>query len=185
MKRRINKDLGKSHALPVLIVRRRPGGIRAGSIVAHGVRFHAVLGRSGCTAYKREGDGATPRGSMRIIQGYYRADRVRLPETQLRMLPIRRDLGWCDAPTNPSYNRAVRLPFSASHERMVREDRLYDICLVLDWNLTERRRYRGSAIFLHQTHPTGRPTDGCIAVDPQIMRRILPRLSRHTVVRVV
>ncbi len=69
------------------------------------------------------------------------------------------DLGWCDAPQSACYNRPVRLSFRASHEKMLRSDRLYDICLVLDWNFTRRARNRGSAIFMHLTRPDGGPTE--------------------------
>ncbi len=182
---KINKDCGKSHALEAVIVRRHPGPGSTALVSAQGIVFPAILGRSGCSVLKREGDGATPLAPMKIVCGFYRADRGRLPPTSVRMLPIRDDLGWCDAPGEPSYNRPVRRPFNASHEKMMREDRLYDICLVLDWNIAERRRNLGSAIFLHLTHPSGRPTEGCIAVSPGAMRRLLPLLSSQTVVRVV
>ncbi|MEX3011776.1 L,D-transpeptidase [Hoeflea sp. TYP-13] len=152
---------------------------------ADGLVFQAFLGRSGCTAFKAEGDGATPLARMRIAYGFYRADRVSLPQTRLPMIPVRADMGWCDAPDHPSYNRPVRLPFGASHEVLMRNDRLYDICLVLDWNISERRRHRGSAIFMHLTHPEGKPTEGCIAVSPSAMRRLLPLLRKGTVVQVL
>ncbi len=34
-----------------------------------------------------------------------------------------------------NYNRPVKIPYGASHETMRRADRLYDYCLVLDWNI--------------------------------------------------
>ncbi len=134
---------------------------------------------------KREGDGSTPLGTAKILGGFYRADRLAVPPTKLPMTPIRADMGWCDGPDHASYNRLVRLPFASSHEQMRRTDRLYDICLVLDWNITERRRNRGSAIFLHLTHEDRRPTEGCIAIDPAAMRRLLPLLREGMPVRVV
>lgn len=182
---KINKDCGKIHALQTVIVRPHPGSCTAALLNAQGLVFPAIIGRSGRSVFKREGDGATPLGSMKIICGFYRADRVRLPPTRLRMIPIRADTGWCDAPGAASYNQPVRLPFNASHEKMMRKDRLYDICLVLDWNITQRRRNIGSAIFWHLTDPGGRPTEGCIAIDPGAMRRLLPLLSRQTIVRVI
>jgi len=176
---KIAKDCGKSHALPPIIVRRKAGTATGALLSVQSLVFPAVLGRSGRAMLKREGDGSTPLGSMKIIRGFYRADRLRLPPTSLPMAPIRRDMGWCDAPGHASYNRRVRLPFSASHERMHRNDRLYDICLVLDWNFRQRRRYGGSAIFWHLTHESGRPTEGCIAIEPTAMRRLLPLLRRN------
>jgi len=77
---------------------------------------------------------------------------------------MRKDDGWCDDVEHGRYNCPVRLPFSASHETMWRDDGLYDVVGVLDWNLRPRIRRRGSAIFLHLAGPGFPPTAGCIAV---------------------
>ncbi len=68
---------------------------------------------------------------------------------------------------------------------MKRDDSLYDACLVLDWNIRPRRRGRGSAIFFHLARPGFTPTQGCVAVTAQVMARLLPQLSRRTVLKVV
>ena len=68
---------------------------------------------------------------------------------------------------------------------MLRDDRLYDACIVLDWNISPRRRGRGSAIFFHLARQGYTPTQGCVAVSAAVMRRLLPRLSRQSVLRVV
>ncbi|WP_419914707.1 L,D-transpeptidase family protein [Hoeflea sp.] len=170
-------------ALQTVIVRRHPRFQNRALLDAGGIIFPAFLGRSGCLRLKREGDGATPHGRMRVLGGYFRADRVRLPQTRLPMAPIRADQGWCDAPGHAAYNRPVRLPFADSREEMMREDGLYDICLVLDWNISERRRNRGSAIFLHLS--AERPTEGCIAIERRAMLRLLPRLDTSTKIEVV
>ncbi len=93
--------------------------------------------------------------------------------------------GWCDAPGNRNYNRLVRLPYRASHERMRRQDGLYDVCIVLDWNIRERRQGRGSAIFLHLARPGYAPTEGCIALSRRDMARLLPHLARGRRITVV
>ena len=136
---------------------------------------------------KREGDGATPVASMRVVSGWFRPDRLLRPATALPLRPITAHNGWCDAPADPNYNRPVRLPFAASHETMLRADRLYDVCLVLDWNLPPfgRMRNGGSAIFLHIARPGFPPTEGCIAVAPETMRWLLPRIGRETLVKVL
>lgn len=150
--------------------------------------FPCALGRAGIAARKREGDGATPLGSMGLLGGYFspRASQDMQPlRTRLPMRPIRADLGWCDSPADPCYNRPVKLPFRAGHERMARPDRLYDVVLVLDWNVSARRRGKGSAIFLHLARPGFAPTEGCIAVSRRTMARLLPLLATGAVVRVV
>ncbi len=150
-----------------------------------GTVFPCTLGRGGISAFKREGDGATPLGTFRPLYGYFRQGRLGRRQTRLVMTAIDEDMGWCDAPQDRNYNRPVRLPYGASHEAMLRGDELYDICIVLDWNMRQRRRGRGSAIFLHVAKPGLPPTEGCVAVRPQILKRLLPQLSRHTRLKVL
>lgn len=135
----------------------------------------AALGRSGRSARKREGDGATPIGRWRLLEVYYRPDRVARPATRLPVSRITRAVGWCDAAGDRNYNRQVRLPYPASHERLCREDHLYDLVVVLDHNQRPRIRGNGSAIFLHCSRPGLAPTEGCIALP----RTLLQRLLRH------
>lgn len=142
--------------------------------------IRCALGRSGIVSVKKEGDGGTPRAVMRCLGGYFRRRRNVVVKTRLPMAAITQDSAWCDAPPDANYNRPVRLPFAASHERMHRNDRLYDFCLVLDWNVRSRKRNAGSAIFLHVAKPGYEPTEGCIAVSARDMARLLPHLSKST-----
>ncbi|RUV66883.1 MAG: L,D-transpeptidase [Mesorhizobium sp.] len=172
--------------LRVLTVRARPGHASQGLLQAGKLVFSCALGRGGISAGKREGDGATPLGSMRVLSGYFRNDHFSGGrKTRLAMTPIGRDLGWCEVPEDRNYNRPVKIPYGASHERMLRTDRLYDACLVLDWNISPRRRGRGSAIFFHLARPGFTPTQGCVAVTARTMARLLPLLSDRTVMKVV
>src|SRR5690606_9069159 len=128
-------------ALRVLVVRARPGHPTQGLLAAGNLVFPCALGRGGISANKREGDGATPLAAMRVLSGYFRNGRcIDARRTRLAMAPIGPDLGWCEVPDDRNYNRPVRIPYGASHERMKRDDRLYDACLVLDWNIAPRRR---------------------------------------------
>lgn len=172
--------------LAVLTVRARPGHATQGLLGAGRLVFPCALGRGGISAAKREGDGATPLAAMRILSGYFRRDHFRgARRTGVPMAPIGPDLGWCEVPDDRNYNRPVRIPYGASHERMLRDDRLYDACLVLDWNIAPRRRGRGSAIFFHLARPGFTPTQGCVAVTARTMQRLLPLLSDRTVMRVL
>ena len=132
-------------------------------VLVGGRRFPVALGRGGITEAKREGDGATPAGLLHITGCLYRADR--LPPPAPWAMPIGpRDL-WSDAPDDPAYNTLVRAPYSRSHERLRRADRLYDIVLTTDWN-TPAEPGMGSAIFLHRWRKRGHPTEGCLAFAP-------------------
>lgn len=169
--------------ISTITVRPAPRDPRRGILVADGRTFACALGRSGMRPIKREGDGATPIASMPVLDGYFRADRMTRPACPLPLQAIGPRDGWCDALSDANYNRPVTLPFPASHETMMRADRLYDICIVLDWNFRARMRGGGSAIFLHIARPGFPPTEGCVAVAPQTMRWLLPRIGRETVVK--
>lgn len=165
-------------------VRRRPGKPSEGIVSFRGMTIRCALGMGGIATRKREGDGATPRADMRVLGGYFRADGMVRRRQRLGLAPIGAQLGWCDAPDDRNYNRPVRLPYRASHELMRRKDHLYDVCIVLDWNIRPRQRNCGSAIFLHLAKPGYKPTHGCIALAPRDMERVLPLLTRRTVFRV-
>ncbi|MGE0232784.1 MAG: L,D-transpeptidase [Flavobacteriaceae bacterium] len=143
--------------------------------------FPCALGRSGLTQTKREGDGATPVATLPLRALHYRPDRLYRPVTGLPVRAIRPFDGWCDSPGHPLYNRLVRHPFPASAERMWRDDRLYDCVVELGWNDDPVLPGRGSAIFLHICREGFHPTEGCVAVEPPTMARLLPRLSTETV----
>lgn len=162
-----------------IVIRRAPGQTAHRAIMAfHHRVYSCAIGRNGVTALKREGDRATPAGRMRIVAGYHSTHPTARLGKPSWTIPISSGLGWCDDSSNPNYNRPVRLPFAASHETMARNDGLYDICLVLDWNLAPRARFRGSAIFFHCATPDHAPTEGCIALRRPDMGRILPYLRR-------
>lgn len=171
--------------ITILTVRPAPGKRTEAIVQAGHLTFRAAIGRSGRTIFKREGDGATPIGTMPMLYGYWRPDRCRRPMTDLAMVPIRQTMLWCDQAGNANYNRPVRSGFAGSHERMARTDSLYDICLVMDWNITIRKQGCGSAIFFHLARDGFPPTEGCVAIRKRDMRRLLPLLGKGTVLRVL
>ena len=72
--------------------------------------------------------------------------------------------GWCDDTWDAAYNTMVRLPHAARHERLWRDDHIYDIVAVLGWNDAPVVRHNGSAIFLHVARRDLAPTEGCVAL---------------------
>ncbi len=138
--------------------------------------FPGAVGRQGIRSVKREGDGCTPRGSFPIRRVWWRPDRLARPRTALPLRPIGPTDLWCDAPGHRRYNRPVRAPFAASHETLTRDDHLYDIVVELGYNDHPAITGRGSAIFLHAARPGLLPTEGCLALDHRILRRIVARL---------
>ncbi len=136
-------------------------------------RFRCALGRGGIASQKREGDGATPAGTLSFLRVLYRPDRIVPPATDLALAALRPDDGWCDAPDDASYNRQVRLPHGASCEALWRDDHVYDLIVVTDFNAAPVAPHRGSAIFLHVARPGYAPTEGCIAFALEDLRLIV------------
>ena len=155
------------------------GRLHAGPVVVR-----CAIGGGGIRQDKREGDRATPGGAFRLVGGFFRQDRVLRKAWVSPMRPVSPSDGWCDDPRSALYNRLVALPCRASHERLWRVDRLYDLVIVLDYNIHPRRKNRGSAIFLHCARPDFAPTGGCIALRLDDLRRLLPRLARKAVLTV-
>ncbi|UWU20708.1 L,D-transpeptidase [Rhizobium sp. CB3060] len=176
---------GGRRAVSTIVVRPAPGKSTRALVQIGPLALPAAIGRSGRSVLKREGDGATPIAAMKLLYGFTRGDHVRFLRTSLPIRRIRKSMLWCDQPEDANYNRLVKAPFKPSHEEMLRHDGLYDICLVLDWNIRSRQRHRGSAIFFHLIRPGYEPTAGCVAVDLRDMRRILPLLRKGTTIRVV
>lgn len=174
----------RSARATTIVVRPAPGRKSRALVQCGNIVVPAAIGRSGRTALKREGDGATPIAGMKLLYGFFRGDHMRPPVTPLSLRRIRPDMLWCDQPGDSNYNRPVRAPFRASHEELRRKDGLYDICLVMDWNITSRKRNRGSAIFFHLIRPGYEPTEGCVAVSLPAMKRLLPYMRKGTRVEV-
>jgi len=171
--------------LDVIRVYRSPIDHRRGRIVAGALTISCALGRSGITHAKREGDGATPVGRFRLLGCFYRADRGQKPLAKLPSTAIRPIDGWCDDPADRRYNQPVRLPYPARHERMWRDDHLYDVVVDIACNRGPIVKGRGSAIFLHLAKPNLAPTEGCVAVPPHMAARLLQRIGPKTRIEIV
>lgn len=158
----------------------RRGRLRAGNLV-----LPCALGRSGTSRAKREGDGASPVGRFALLQGFYRPDRGPKPRSGLKLRPIQPHDGWSDEPRDRRYNSLVSLPCPTSHEKMWRDDHLYDVVLDIAWNRGPIKPGRGSAIFLHLARPGFTPTEGCVAVDRRMIRRLLERIGPKTRIEII
>lgn len=150
-----------------------------------GKEYACAIGKGGFSDRKREGDGATPLGIFPLRECWYRADRIASPRTKLMLHSIAPDDGWCDDPASPHYNRQVKLPFAASHERLWREDGRYDLLVPLGYNDGPVKPGAGSAIFLHVAAADYTPTEGCVALARENMLDVLARCGLETVIRIM
>ncbi len=162
-----------------IIVKTNTGILKAGRKT-----YACAIGKNGSVpcADGREGDGKTPLGTYQVRYGFYRADRISLPEMDLVMHPLRPDDGWCDAPDDPAYNRPVRLPYPASAEKLCRDSHVYDIIIVLGHNDSPPVPGLGSAIFLHIARENYAPTQGCVAISREDMLELLSKLTTSSLI---
>ena len=143
-----------------------------------GRTFPCAIGRGGAGAKRGEGDGITPVGRWPVRRVLYRPDRLDPPATALPVAAIAPDDGWCDDPQDPAnYNRPVKKPYAGSHEDLWRDDRLYDLIVVLGFNDDPPVAGGGSAIFLHVARPGFEPTAGCVALAPEALALVVRALE--------
>ena len=151
-----------------------------------GRAWPCVIGGGGAViaSHKKEGDGATPIGAWPVRGLRYRPDRLCAPDTEVPVQPLVPEDGWCDDPGSRAYNQPVTLPFAAGHERLWRDDHLYDLVAMLGYNDDPPVAGAGSAIFLHVAPGDFGPTAGCVALALDPLRAVLAALGPGSHVRV-
>jgi len=169
----------------------RPTGTASENIEYRQRRLHwsrgsamAAIGRAGVKLDKHEGDGATPFGIYPLVSVYYRGDRIAAPTSKLPVAPLTSRDGWVDDPRDPNYNRLVSLPYSASAEEMWRDDNLYDLLVVVGYNMAPVIPGAGSAIFLHIARSDFAPTAGCIAIEKNVLLGLVPLLGPGSMITI-
>ena len=170
----------RDRPLGLITVRAAAGHSTRGWLEADGQTIPVALGRGGIRANKREGDGATPRGTFRPLRLWFRADRHPRPKTWLPVRTITPTDAWDEDPASRRYNRPVTLTSGATGDRLARTDHLYDFIVEIDHNTRPRVSGRGSAVFLHLARPGYAPTAGCIAMTQPAMLRLLARIGPQT-----
>lgn len=158
-----------------------------GLLAGGGLSFKCALGKSGVidAALKREGDGFTPLGAYPFRRLFYRADRLDRPVCDLKSQKTRQTDGWCDATEHENYNQLVELPFVASHEKLWREDHVYDLIVEIGHNDTPPIPSLGSAIFMHIARGDYEPTEGCIALSLPDMLAFLSKVGLEDTIRII
>ena len=145
-------------------------------------KVKCAVGKRGIGLKKKEGDLITPIGEFRVKYILYRKDRVKKIQSKLKMVIIKKNMGWCDDPASKNYNRMVNLPSSTSYERLFRKENIYDIILVLDYNMNPIKKNKGSAIFIHVAKRNYKKTKGCIAISKKSLKKITKLINHKTIV---
>ena len=143
-------------------------------------KIKCSIGKRGLTRKKTEGDLKTPKGIFNFKLVLYRQDKIGNIRTKLRKLKIKKKLGWCDDPTSSFYNKLINFPFKKSAEKLYLKKNIYDIILVINYNLNPVKKNKGSAIFLHIASKNYSPTGGCLAINKRDLLKILPQINKKT-----
>ena len=143
--------------------------------------FRCSIGKEGLIKNKTEGDKKTPIGFYSLGNLYYRADRVKKPETSLKCVKIKKSMGWCNDIRFPrKYNKLFKIKKIIKHEKLKRKDHKYDFLIPIKYNFKKPTAGLGSCIFIHLTKDY-KPTAGCIALkrkDFLIMLKLIKKNSR-------
>ena len=145
--------------------------------------FKCAFGKSGISRNKIEGDKKTPKGLFSIEHLYYRRDRLKKPKTNLKCIEIRKNMGWCDDPSSPSYNRLIQIKKHIKYEKLFRGDHKYNLLIPIKYNFKKPIKYKGSCIFLHLT-TNYKPTAGCIALKKNDFLILLRLIDKKTKVKI-
>ena len=145
--------------------------------------FHCCIGKKGLTKKKNEGDKKTPIGTFRVSSLYLRKDRLGIPQTKLKKIPITKSMGWCDDVKNSVYyNRLMTIQKHIKHEKLFRKDNKYDLLIPIEYN-TKRTIGKGSCIFIHLTK-NYKPTAGCIALKKKDFLVMLKIIAKKTKIKI-
>ncbi len=93
-------------------------------------------------------------------------------------------MGWCNDPKSEKYNKLINLPFNYSYEQLFKKENIYDIILVLNYNMNPVKKNRGSAIFIHIAKEKYKKTQGCVAVKKTDLIKILKEIKINTKVKI-
>ena len=147
-------------------------------------KLRCSIGKRGISSKKREGDKKTPKGEFKLKYILYRKDRVFNFQTKLKKIKIDKKMGWCDDPKSNHYNKIINYPFKYSSEKLWRKDNIYDIIIIIDYNLDPVIKNKGSAIFLHIAKRKYQQTAGCIAVSKRNIKLIASKINKRTKIKI-
>lgn len=146
--------------------------------------FKCALGKKGTTSNKKEGDNKTPKGLYSIGSIYYRRDRISKLETKLKKKVINRNMGWCDDVNSKFYNRPIKTNKKIRHEKLFRNDEIYDLFIPINYNMKSPIKNKGSAIFLHVSKNYEK-TKGCVALKKKDLLILLKLINNKTKIKIL
>ena len=143
-------------------------------------KIKCAVGKRGITSKKKEGDEKTPKGTFTFKSILYRKDRISKIKSPLKKNLIEKNMGWCDDTNSKYYNKIVKLPFRLSAEKLWLKENIYDVIIVINYNLNPILKNKGSAIFLHIAKGNYKPTKGCVAITKKNILLIAGTINKKT-----
>ena len=143
-------------------------------------KLRCAVGKRGITSSKKEGDEKTPKGAFTFKFLLYRKDKLSNFKCLLKKKAIKKDMGWCDDPSSKFYNQLIRFPFKKSAERLWLKKNMYDVILIISFNMRPIKKNNGSAIFLHIAKKNYSPTRGCIALNKKNILLLISKIDDKT-----
>ena len=154
------------------------------TLICDDFEFKCCVGKKGLTSQKKEGDKKTPKGTYTIGPLYYRADRNRQPSTKLKVLKIKKSMGWCDDGNHKKYNQLVNINKVSKCEKLYRKDYKYDFLIPINYNTSKIKKNKGSAIFIHLTKDFQK-TLGCVALKKKDFIILLRLINKKTKIKII
>ena len=143
-------------------------------------KVKCAIGKKGIGRKQKEGDQITPRGTFRVKDILYRKDKINYLRSVIKKTQIKKNMGWCDDPKSKDYNKLIKYPFNYKSEKLYRSNNIYDIILVLDFNMHPIKKNKGSAIFIHISNNKYSPTQGCIAIKKKELLKLIKFIDKKT-----
>ena len=147
-------------------------------------KVKCALGKRGIGSKRREGDFITPKGNFKIKYILYRKDRIKRIKSKIKKIIIKKNMGWCDDPLSKDYNKLIKIPSEYNYEKLYKKDNVYDIILVLNYNMNPVVKNKGSAIFIHVTKRNYKKTEGCVAIKKIHLLKIIKELKNNTKIKI-
>ena len=154
-----------------------------GTLIHNKKRYKCALGKNGIAKRKKGGDKKTPAGLFSLGKVYYRKDKIRNLKTKLKKIVIKKKMAWCDDPNNKFYNK-LTFTNDKSKEKLYRKDNLYNIIVVINYNIKPIIKNKGSAIFIHLTKNYMK-TLGCIALKKNDFLILLKLINKKTKIQIL
>ena len=147
--------------------------------------FKCCVGKNGFSNKKVEGDKKTPRGTFFLENLYFRKDRKNKPLTKLKVIEIKKNMGWCDdIREKVKYNKLIKKNPGIKSENLFRSDHKYNYLIPIKYNWKKTKLGRGSAIFIHLTK-NYKSTAGCIGLKEKDFLILLKLIKKSTKIKIL